>query len=146
MKVQQKDLYHGAALTQLVEHDSFKALNKADGKFGHCLVNTDRRLMVKMTEKANGPWQFTFQPDDLNTLRADIETGVITFVVLVCGQSTICLLEQNDYKAIIDLNAAGQQWIRVEVRSPGASMQVRGSVGELKRTIKHNAFPDKVFA
>ena len=144
MKVQQKDLYHGAAITQLVEHDSFKALNKADGKYGHYLVNTDRRLMVKLTEKANDPWQFTFQSDDLDTLRADIVSGFSTFVVLVCGQSTICLLEQKDYEAIIDLNAAGQQWIRVEI--PKASMRVRGSAGELKRAIKHNAFPADVFA
>src|SRR5438552_1824863 len=131
MKVQQKDLYHGAALTQLVEHDSFKALNKADGKYGHYLVNTDRRLMVKLTEKPHYPWSFTFQPDDLDTLRADIASGFRTFVVLVCGKATVCLLEQADYEAIIDLDAAGQQWIRVEV--PKASMRVRGSLGELKR-------------
>jgi len=48
MKIQHKDLFHGAALTQLVEHNSFKALNKADDKYGHYLVNTDRRLLVKL--------------------------------------------------------------------------------------------------
>jgi hypothetical protein len=32
MKIQQKDLFHGAVLTQLVEHNSFKALNKVDAK------------------------------------------------------------------------------------------------------------------
>lgn len=144
MKVQQKDLYHGAALTQLVEHDSFKALNKADGKYGHYLVNTDRRLMVKLTEKADDPWSFTFQPDDLATLRADIASGFKTFIVLVCGKSTVCLLEHADFAAVMDLNAPGQQWIRVEI--PKASMRVRGSAGELKRAIKHNAFPTDVFA
>ena len=35
MKIQQKDYFHGAALTQIVEHESFKALNKADSKYGH---------------------------------------------------------------------------------------------------------------
>ncbi|MFM8275302.1 MAG: hypothetical protein ACKODX_23620 [Gemmata sp.] len=144
MKVQQKDLYHGAALTQLVEHDSFKALNKADGKYGHYQVNTDRRLIVKLTEKAAAPWSFTFQPDDLDTLRADIASGFQTFVVLVCGKTTVCLLEHADFATLIDLNATGQQWIKVEM--PKASMRVRGSAGELKRAVKHNAFPADVFA
>ncbi|RUL82344.1 hypothetical protein [Tautonia sociabilis] len=73
MKIQQKDLFHGAALTQIIEHNSFKALNKVDDKYGHDLVNTDRRLMIKLTETDNPPWQFTFQPDDLQHLRDDIE-------------------------------------------------------------------------
>lgn len=144
MKIQQKDLFHGAALTQLVEHDSFKALNKADTKYGHYLVNTDRRLMVKLTEKATPPWQFTFQSDDLTTLRADIASGFKTYVVLVCGTKTICLLEEADFATIIDLTSHSAQWIRVEI--PKSSMRVRGSAGGLTRAIKHNAFPEDVFA
>lgn len=42
MKTQEKDLYHGAALTQIVEHTSFRALNLAPVKgYGHHLVNSD---------------------------------------------------------------------------------------------------------
>jgi hypothetical protein len=66
VKIQQKVLFHGA--TQIIEHPSFKALNKADTKFGHYMVNTDHRLMDKLTEKTSAPWTFTFQPDDLNTM------------------------------------------------------------------------------
>ena len=143
MKIQQKDLYHGAALTQLVEHDSFKALNKVDKKYGHYLVNTDRRLMVKLTEKVNPPWQFTFQPDDLANLREDITAGYKTLVILSCGTKTICLLPYADYSAVIDQNAVSPQWIRVEI--PKTCMRVRGNSGELRRAVKHNAFPDKVF-
>ena len=139
MKVQQKDLFHGAALTQLVEHDSFKALNKADTKYGHYLVNTDRRLMVKLTEKANPPWQFTFQPDDLTTLRSDIASGFKTFVVLVCGKTTICLLEEADFASIIDLTAQRAQFIRVEI--PKASMRVRGSAGNWRMQSSTTRFP-----
>lgn len=144
MKIQQKDLFHGAALTQLVEHNSFKALNKADSKYGHYLVNTDRRLMVKLTEKSSPPWTFTFQLDDLAILRADVASGFKAFVVLVCGKETICVLPQAQYSSIIDVNAASAQWIRIDV--PKASMRVRGSSAELKNAVKHKAFPDAVFA
>jgi hypothetical protein len=143
MKIQQKDLFHGAALTQLTEHPSFKALNNADVKYGHYMVNTDRRLMVKLTEKASAPWTFTFQPDDLNTLQSDIASGFRTFVVLVCGKETICLLPEQDFLVLLDLNNPTAQWIRVEI--PKASMRVRGSNGSLTHAIAHKDFPDDVF-
>ena len=144
MKIQQKDLFHGAALTQLTEHASFKALNKADKKYGHYMVNTNRRLMVKLTAKEHGPWQFTFQPDDLDTLRSDFATrNNKTFVVLVCGETTICLLNRQDFKVVVDINATSAQWIRVDI--PRARMSVRGSKGELTHSIAHNSFPDTVF-
>lgn len=143
MKIDHKDLYHGAALTQIAEHDSFKALNKADQKYGHYLVNTDRRLLTKHSEKNAEPWQFTFQVDDLQTLRSDIASGFKTFAVLVCGQDTICLLSEEELREVIDLDAATQQWIRVSV--PKASMRVNGSSGTLKHAIKHNGFPNRIF-
>lgn len=143
MKIKQKDLFHGAALTQLTEHPSFKALNKADTKYGHYMVNTDRRLMVKHTEKSSGPWTFTFQPDDLNTLQSDIASGFRTFVVLVCEKVTICLLRESDFLKLIDLNNPAPQWIKVEV--PKASMRVRGSRGSLTHAVAHKNFPDDVF-
>lgn len=143
MKIQQKDLFHGAALTQLTEHLSFKALNKADTKYGHYMVNTDRRLMVKLTEKPSAPWTFTFQPDDLNTLSSDMASGFRTFVVLVCGRETICLLPERDFLVLLDLSSTGAQWIRVEI--PRASMRVRGSSGRLSHAIAHKDFPENVF-
>ena len=46
MKIQKMDMFHGAALTQIVEHPSFKALNKADEKYGHYQINHDRRISI----------------------------------------------------------------------------------------------------
>lgn len=143
MKIQRKDLFHGAALTQIAEHDSFKALNKADAKYGHYLVNTDKRLMTKLSKGEDAPWQFTFNEDDLLTLQADIASGFTTFLVLVCGEKTICLLNQEEMVKLIDLEAERQQWIRVDI--PKASMAVKGSAGSLARKIPHNSFPDRIF-
>jgi hypothetical protein len=143
MKIDRKDFFHGAALTQLTEHPSFKALNKADAKYGHYLVNTDRRLLTKHSEKGQPPWQFTFQPDDLETLRSDLASGFKTFAVLVCGDVSICLLDQSEFLALVDVDSTHQQWIRVQI--PKASMQISGRAGALKHKIKHNGFPNRVF-
>ncbi len=142
MKISKKDLFHGAALTQITEHDSFKALNKADSKYGHYLVNTDKRLLVKHSDTVE-PWQFTFQVDDLETLRSDIASGFSTFLVLVCSEFTICLLRKDEFERLIDLRSTGQQWIKVSI--PKASMRVSGSAGSLKHAIKHNGFPHRMF-
>ena len=135
-------MFHGAALAQITKHDSFKALNKVDGKSGHYLVNTDCRLLTKHRDD-DIPVQFVFSPDDLDTLRFDIESGFRTFLVLVCSDITICLLDADQIQQLIDLNASKQQWIRISI--PGASMDVAGSNGKLKRKIPHSRFPGDVF-
>ncbi len=143
MKIQEKHLFHGAALAQIVEHPSFKALNKADHRYGHYQINHDRRVVMKHTTKDEAPWQFTFTFDDL-TIWRDSAVQHATFVCLVCGTSTVCLLSEEEFEHVLDTGATDIQWIRVE--SPaGASMRVRGSRGELSRTVPHKRFPDAIF-
>ena len=72
MKVQRQDVFHGIALTQLVEHPSFIALNKASGKHRHYLLNQDRRLFVKYTRIDDPPWQFVFNKAELGAIREDL--------------------------------------------------------------------------
>lgn len=103
MKIQEQDLYHGAALTQIVEHHSFKALNRASVKYGHYLVNTDRHVFAKYSKATHSPWSFTFQPHDLQAIHAEITAGHTVFLCLVCGTSTACALTQAEFSSLIDL-------------------------------------------
>lgn len=142
MKIQQKDYYHGAALTQIVEHESFKALNKLDEKYGHYKINHDIRLMVKITSIVDAPWQFTANASDLETMEEDIKSGDKFFLCLVCGLETICLLDCNRVQELLDITSREQQWIRV--KNTG-SLRPYSARGELVRTISHKSFPDKIF-
>lgn len=146
MKVQEKDLYHGAALTQIVEHPSFKALNKADDKYGHYLVNHDRRILAKYTKKVDSPWQFTFSEDDMRIVGDNLRTKGDTraFICLVCGDKTVCLLDEKEIWEVLDLSRVAWQWIKVDAPK-GCSMHVAGSKGVCKRTVSHSCFPDKLF-
>lgn len=141
-KIKPSELFHGAALAQITKHDSFKALNKIDAKSGHYLVNTDCRLLTKHREDAV-PWQFTFTPNDVETLKLDIASGFRTYLVLVCAEVTICLLDQEQIQTVLDLDSDKQQWIRVAI--PGASMAVNGSAGKIKKKIPHKSFPVDLF-
>lgn len=142
MKIQQKDYYHGAALTQIVEHKSFKALNKADEKYGHYKINHDIRIMVKITSISDDPWQFTANASDLEIMHEDINSGDRFFLCLVCGLDTVCLLDCDQVQELLDISSRDQQWMRV--KNTG-SLRAWSARTELARVIPHNAFPDKMF-
>lgn len=145
MKIQEQDIYHGPALMQIVEHDSFKALNKADEKYGHYLVNKDIKLWVKYASAKNGPWQFTFQPNDLRGIAKDLRSKGATHIVLVCGHDTICSLNGDELGSLLDIAASSAQWLKVDAPQ-GKQMRVTGSEnGKDPILAAHKKFPGCVF-
>jgi hypothetical protein len=144
MKIQKQDIYHGPALMQIVEHRSFKALNRASGLYGHYLINTDREVFTKFRSVPFSPWQFTFAPAELAAIRRAASGDARVFVCLVCGHETICALTVDEFSQLVDPASKAQQWIRVSVPR-GGGCHVSGSIGQLKRVIPHGAFPEKLF-
>lgn len=144
MKIQEKDQFHGSALTQIVEDKSFKALNRGSEKYGHYLVNADHHVFVKYRKTKSSPWQFLFTSDELMAIHAVAAENKKVFVCLVCGTVTVCALDRSEFTSLIDLSTAGRQWIRIEVPK-GGSCHVSGSNGSLSSTVPHNSFPKKVF-
>lgn len=142
MKTQEQDLYHGAALTQIVEHKSFKAVNRVDAEYGRYRVNADRHVFVKYRTNAGPSWQFVFQPKDLAAIDS---VGANAFVCLVCGRVTVCALTCDEFRQVVDVGIATTQSITVRIPK-GGSCHVKGSAGALPRVVTHNSFPDKVFA
>ena len=152
MKIQDKDIFHGSALTQIVEHPSFKALNKASEKYGHYLINTDQHIYVKhrsspeKRKKDTGEhWQFTLQEEEKQIFQEESKQFSRLFLCLVCGSKTICTLSADEIKGIIKLETPGTSWIHIVIPS-GGSCHISGTDGKLKKTISHNSFPDKVFS
>ena len=135
MKIREKDFFYGAVLVQLAEHPVFTCINKVTDKDGLYLVNGCKRLLIKYSA-ADGPeWRFTFRKDD-----TEIADGHEHFLVLVCGDSTICLLNENDIDQLIDHTADKSQWISVK-HLDGSQMGIRGSLGNLANTVPHDSFP-----
>jgi hypothetical protein len=145
MKIQEQDRFHGAALTQIVEHESFKALNKANERYGHYLINADRHVFVKYRKADATPWSFTFQPEELKAISAELSADRTVYLALVCGTTTICALASDELRAVVNLSATASQWVRVAVPK-GGSCHVSGSAGKLNRSVPHNSYPNKLFA
>jgi len=141
MKIQEQDLYHGAALTQIVESTSFTALNRDPDKYGLYVINHDRRVLIKHAAgpRADGKYQFTFGASDRQLLSQHVADPNKTFVALVCGQHVICGLNLTQLGSVIDLAAGGSQWVTVEA-PPGKQLRTRGSLGD-GPLVAVNAFP-----
>lgn len=144
MKIQEQDLYHGAALTQIAEHQSFKALNRGSTKYGHYLVNTDKHIFIKYRTSTGSPWQHTVSPDEMKALEAACSKHNQVWLCLVCGNVTICALNKTEIAVVLDLSLRAQQWVKVEVPK-GGSCHVSGCNGSLTKVVPHNSFPNKVF-
>ncbi len=144
MKIQTQDFYHGAALTQIAEHESFKALNKGSSNYGHYLVNADCHLFVRYSTGDGPTWSYTFTSEQLKAVNNVAAANASAFVALVCGEETVCLLDQVQLETVIDLGSTNAQWVKVEA-PPSKSCRVSGSAGQLKKVIPHNAFPKALF-
>ncbi len=98
MKINDDHLYHGAALTQIAEHPSFKAIN-AYGNNGALsrsafLINTDVGIYLKYASKPQGAFDefvFTFHGHHLDELSSLSDKTEKVFICLVCiSEREIC--------------------------------------------------------
>jgi hypothetical protein len=142
VRIQVQDTFHGAALTQIVEHPSFKALNRVPGgKYGHYEINNRARLFIKYANTMGPDFRFTLSPDDMAWIRfVDEDHTYEVFVVLVCGHDSICAVNVEELDAVLatDETKSQQIWVRSE---PSKSMRFGGPNGALSRTIPHSRFP-----
>ena len=161
MKINDDHLYHGAALTQIVEHSQFTAINAftVDGRISRSsfLVNNDIAVFLKYAEKPTKPfneYSFTFHPNHLNEIES-IEQK--TFVVLVCVRDRqICCILRDELMDIIEERkrekTSDEDSYTILVTMPdGKSFRVYTNYpGKRKKSLKQRIvsrtrFPDVLF-
>lgn len=149
MKIIDRHQAHGAALVQIIEDDAFTALNKVTDhqgrhKQGHYQVNNDCRLLIKKANDNGGKWRFTLTTNDLPVIAQDLDHGHRFFLCLVCDGETVCLLNENDLREVVDLDSGTSRTIVVHTPAR-KSMRVHGSDGDLDRKVPHSDFPNAIF-
>jgi hypothetical protein len=135
MKIKAHDWEYGAVLHQIVMHPVFTSINKVGDKAGRYLVNEHTDLLIKWSGGDGPEWSFSFSPEDV-----EIATGYYAYAALNCGGETVCLLRPEQLSSIVDVDAKGLQQVKVGFRN-NESMRVSGPLGNLDRTVPHNAFP-----
>ena len=110
MRINQDHLYHGAALTQIAEHEQFTAINAVRvNKRPHrsaFRINDSHCVYLKYATKPTKPhdeYIFTFLEAHLDDLKQLSKKSDKLFVALVCVEDhEICLLP---YQTLLDLIA-----------------------------------------
>ena len=165
MKLRDDHLYHGAALIQVAEHTKFTAINSLkigkDTYTNAYRVNDDVAVYLKYAtnpKKSYSEYVFTFQTDQLDSLKEIAGHCKSTYLALVCVKDReVCCIS---YKELCDLirarkNKKGSEEeqyailvtaptgknLRVYVNAPG----VRGqTIGE-PLLVPRNRYPDVIF-
>jgi hypothetical protein len=164
MKINDDHMYHGAALTQIAEHPTFKAVNAfwLNGKKSHAAfrINDTTGIYVKYAGLPHGfvkEYIFTFTKAHLNELAVLREHCTRVFVVLVCIRiKEICVVSYGQFGEMIGLRkkarsededqyqllvtAPPNKQFRVYVNHPGRKGVMMGET-----LVRRNAFPELLF-
>lgn len=167
MKINEEHLYHGAALIQIAEFSTFKAINPfilPDGSNSRStyVVNTDKAVYLKYASKPKKPFNeyvFTFSLSNLKELE-ELERHFKTrvFVAMVCLEAQeICAITLEELKQHIErrkaargknetsyqiiVTAPANSAFRVYVNEPGKKKSALG-----KQNVRRNHFPGVIFA
>ena len=153
MKIQKKHRYHGCALAQIVEHQSFtslragKLVDKAPDGYGHYLINASCELFIKYRSEPDGKqvWHFKFDAEEVKRIRQRAKVIPQCFVALVCALEEICMLDTEELGHLINLRVRTREQSVTARLWPGCSFTVQGSEDELPHTIRRKRFPEALF-
>jgi hypothetical protein len=164
MKINDDHMYHGAALTQIAEHPTFKAINAfwQNGEKSSCAfrINDTTGIYIKYAGVPHGSakeYVFTFTKPNLEDLATLRQHCTKVFVVLVCIEAKeICVISYGQLQQLINVRqqVRGQEeeqyqvlviaplkkQFRVYVNRPARRGIMLG-----EQLVRRNAFPDLLF-
>lgn len=150
MKIGRQDLYYGAALLQIIEATPavISHIGPPEGYY-RVLVGVDREtednryLYLKYRSRNAEPFRFDFTNHEQQFLENEFtERSGPVFIVLVCGQSYVCVLDEEQYLRL----AADQDRLVLQVETPERGKIRVKRWGERMRPllVAHSAFPSSV--
>ena len=166
MKIHDDHMFHGAALIQIAEHESFTAINSL--KIGKRVVpmaykiNDEVAVYLKYASVPHGAhdeYVFTFRSEHLKELLEISKRHDKVFIVLVCvADREICYIEYTELTAMIQArgaaNGGDEDQYTVLVTAPkGKSLRMymnapgkKGVTLGKPKIVSRNGFPDVIFA
>lgn len=150
MRIDRQDLYHGAALVQLVENGQAIIQKMQPSPYYRISVATapkgeeNRYIYIKYVSRNSEPFRFAFSDQERKFLDSELTRNAPVFVVLVCGSSYVCVLDKKQYRAL----SAGRGRLTIIVEAPprGNMRVCRWGTEGKPLLVTHKAFPDLVLA
>jgi hypothetical protein len=166
MRINDDHMYHGAALTQIAEHPTFKAINAfwQKGKKSSCAfrINDSTGIYIKYAGAPHGTakeYVFTFTKPQLEELSVLREQCVKVFVTLVCIKvKEICVISYGQLQHLIqgrrrELGTDEDQYQVLVTALPNKQFRAyincparRGIILGEPLLVQRKAFPEILFA
>jgi hypothetical protein len=136
--------YYGSAIYRLLSKNSVKDIFFVEN---NCFkINNEFHIYLKHSKDRLTPWQFTFQPRQLEKI-IDLKNKIQRFyIVLICNGDGICCLTFEELAQVIFI---GENSLLKTVRISRTSREkysVSGTDGKLKYKIGNSDFPKKCFS
>jgi hypothetical protein len=126
--------YHGVALRQLIVEAGAAGLvvrvQDSHGRLNSFVVNNRVALHIKHSSKRLPPWQFTFDDENCEELKALLQYASEIWIALVCGPDGVVCLTYEDFLSVNPDGCEATAFVRVD-RDKRAMYRVRGSEGAL---------------
>ena len=145
--IQEYEFYHGIVFLQLLKEAiiplCIRPFSEARGSYYVVHGNKFAGLFIKHSTKRLSPWRFTFDMTHQDEIRKMKERYGEAFLVLVCDDNGVVVLNFDELKNILDHNHEPTEWISV-ARGKREMFTVKGSDGELDYKIGKSDFPKKI--
>ena len=149
LMITERDKYYGVVLRQLTKSGHrVSDLREVGDKAGHFHINEEAFLLVKYSSKDQSPWRFCFHPSDFPVLLESHHRGGLfggSYVCLVCGFDSICLLHEDDWSVLLSMSCTDRQQTIMVRRDAGRSFIVSGTAGRLDYKVSLSRFPSSLF-
>lgn len=141
MPISDSEFYHGAALLRLASlfEEGIKIRRRLDIGQGCYIVDDKIGMYIKYASQRMSPWRFTFQLAHKEALVELKRRYHATFVILVCKDSCLVVLDDTEVLGLLDDPSSSTWWIAVEKR-PRSMCTVSGSRGLLPNRVPDSDF------
>ncbi len=146
MKIDRQDLYHGAALLQIIEANKDVLINRVSGNpYYRLLVAKEYRyLYIKYVSTNKEPFRFSFSKLERAFLKEQFSGPAPVFIALVCSRQYVCVLDKADFfKLSRDPN---RLVLHIETPERGRMRVYNYEAGDKPVLVAHTAFPNRVIS
>jgi hypothetical protein len=144
--IKEFESYHGIVLSQLIHNNGYRPLSirlYPSASNASYVVNEHTGIYLKHSTRRLSPWGFTFQTAHQKEILKMKEEFRQVFILLICGNDGIAILDFDDFKKIVNNRHERSEWISTS-RSRNKEYTIKGSQAGLDRKVGKNDFPKKL--
>jgi hypothetical protein len=125
--------YHGTFLASLIDNSPkpLEISRELPGDNHLYVINREIGVYVTYSTKRMSPWNHTFQPKHLTSVKEQFDRYDECFLILVCGFETTAVLNKAEVNILLPLANPTNSSISIKT-GHDRKLQVSGSAGKLK--------------